>query len=205
MNKGDMIKDAEAAVDAALDSLDAAKAAGYGAARIARLENDLSDAADVLYRLRLEPPEIPTWPMKQINNQVKHDPDNGTYGDCHRCCYASILGLEAHQVPHWHETGHEDTNLSQQRHWLAQRGLTVMEVAFRHDEAGLESVLDYLKMFGNETPVIFSGNGADSVGHSVVVFRGEIVMDPTGSGIVGPADDGNYWLKMFSPLPAYFC
>ena len=32
--------------------------------------------------------------MIPYKNTVKHDPENGTYGDCHRACFCTILGID---------------------------------------------------------------------------------------------------------------
>jgi hypothetical protein len=39
--------------------------------------------------------------MTPCRTLSRHDPDNGTFGDCHRCCVAAILDLAPEEVPHF--------------------------------------------------------------------------------------------------------
>ena len=49
--------------------------------------------------------------MKRQFCKVKHDPENGTYGDCLRACVATVLG---HDAPHFFHDGC-DGEIAQQR------------------------------------------------------------------------------------------
>lgn len=80
--------------------------------------------------------------MKRQFCKVKHDPQNGTYGDCLRACVATVLG---HDVPHFFEDGCDG-------------------------ETGIQRLREYLKTI-NLVPLIFSIPGETSK-DSVFKFMG---------------------------------
>lgn len=142
--------------------------------------------------------------MKPIKNTVKHDPDNGTFGDCHRACFATILGLESEDVPHFYHDGSAadpDEQDSRIHTFLASRGLVQGHILFG-DDVGLEGVLRTTRLMMRGVPLILGGKSRRGCGHSVVIMNGKIFNDPTGSGITGPMSDGYYWVTFFSPMPA---
>lgn len=71
--------------------------------------------------------------MKRQFCKVKHEPENGTYGDCLRACVATVLG---HDVPHFFEDGCDG-------------------------ETGIQRLREYLKII-NLVPLIFSIPGETS-------------------------------------------
>ena len=143
--------------------------------------------------------------MKQVKNTVKHDPKNGTYGNCHSACFATILGLPIEEVPHFFEEGDEiDTAIQWERidKFLADRGLVQGHILFYGEVNRLDDILGYTTVHLKGLPVILGGLSTAGCGHSVVVMDGVIFNDPTGSGIVGPMKDGYFWLTFFSPKPS---
>ena len=53
------------------------------------------------------------------NQTVKHDPENGLYGDCYRACVACLLNLEVDQVPHFYHDGcNSEIGDKRCREWL---------------------------------------------------------------------------------------
>ena len=143
--------------------------------------------------------------MIPYKNTVKHDPKNGTYGDCHRACFCTILGIDPKHVPHFYERGDaappEEAREAIER-FLEGRGLVQGHVIFAAAAISLEDVLRTTGALMPGVPLILGGRSSIGCGHSVVVLNGEIFNDPTGSGIVGPLKDGNYWITFFSPRPA---
>jgi len=140
--------------------------------------------------------------MRKIDNLLKHDPDNGVWGDCHRVCFAMILGLEAEEVPHFYEEGpdpdFEEVQKERIKSFLRSRGLVEFHIGYSvscHD--------DILYTIGAMTPdgaYILGGTSTRGCGHSVVCLGDKIFHDPTGSGIVGPMKDGYFWVTIFSPI-----
>lgn len=143
--------------------------------------------------------------MRKINSTVKHDPENGTYGDCHRVCFAMVLGLEPEHVPHFYRDGDKGDRQEQENSihaFLDGLGLVLVNVAYPVEDYDL--ILSTFASMAPNLAYILSGVSRSGCGHSVVCFGGEIFHDPTGNGIVGPMEDGYYWVTMFCPKPDGF-
>lgn len=134
--------------------------------------------------------------MTPCRNLSRHDPANGSLGDCQRCCVAAILDLDPADVPHFAqielETGRPWIELL--REWLAPFGFSYFQFAYLGTET-LERVLEVTAQNCPGVPLILGGAAAKSpsVGHSVVIMNGKIVMDPSNSGIGGPLPTENIW------------
>lgn len=139
-------------------------------------------------------------PQKQINI---HWPEVGMFGDCHRTAIAIMLDMDAKDVPHFMDGtigkgaapgAHEAAEV-----WLRERGFTQICIAFP-GECDIASILSAVsKNSAPGLPYIFGGESKTGVNHSVIACDGEIVCDPslTESGIIGPMDDGFYWVTFF--------
>lgn len=138
--------------------------------------------------------------MELHENQVKHNPPH-SYGDCHRVCFATILGLQPAEVPHFYETPETDGQ-GLIKGFLANLGLKQAHVLYQGDSA-LADILNATKHMMPGVPAILGGFSQTGCGHSVVIIDGEIFCDPTGSGIVGPMDDGFYWVTLFVAEPNF--
>ncbi len=135
----------------------------------------------------------------------RHRPDEGIYGDCHRTAIASIFDLEAKDVPHFMygmagKGGAPEAHAAVDR-WLAERGCVQINVLYS-GEIPVEDVLLTVKNCNRHLPglyYILGGTSRSGVNHSVVCCDGKIVCDPSqdDAGIVGPCDDGFYWLTFF--------
>lgn len=133
-------------------------------------------------------------PLKQRNH---HRPDEGVYGDCHRAAIASILELPIDDVPHFCDPTQYPTDwVKHERAWLLARGLVQITAIYAGE---LQDVLYSVSQLNPDTYCILGGTSRTGCGHSVVAFNGEIVHDPslTDAGIVGPMDDGYYWVTFF--------
>jgi hypothetical protein len=142
--------------------------------------------------------------MRKVKNSVQHNPGAGTYGNCHSACFATILGLEIEDVPHFFadgDNGNPDEQYASIRSFLGGLGL-VQGHAIYDGGITLEALLDVTAQMMPGVPLIFGGLSAAGCGHSIVVLNGEIFNDPTDSGLVGPMPDGYWWVTFFSPLPA---
>lgn len=129
--------------------------------------------------------------MTPCHNLSRHDPDIGRIGDCHRCCVAAILDLPPGDVPHFAQIEHETGRpwLETQGEWLASHGLSYARFPYGGD-VPLEQILEATAVNCAGLPLILGGASKKSPnhGHSVVIMDGQIVMDPSGSGIGGPLD-----------------
>jgi len=121
--------------------------------------------------------------MQPVMCRVKHEPPR-SYGDCLRACVATIMDLDAEDVPHFADLGATaDEAIASARRWLGDRGLTVACFAFPGDLA-LSEVLEYMGqtnptvtwlLFGSTGHPDMIGSGGD---HVNVCQGGKIVHDP---------------------------
>ena len=130
-------------------------------------------------------------PQKQL---FRHDPDNGVYGDCHRTCYAIILNKNADQVPHF--CNGEGNWIDKVNKYNKEEGIQTITIVFS-EYTEITAILISLEYMNPEIPYILSGTSKNNTNHSVVGGLGEILCDPSldDSGIVGPCDDGFYWVQ----------
>lgn len=138
-------------------------------------------------------------PQSQL---IKHDPENGQHGDCQRTCVAAILDLHPSEVPHFCDDPSATRDDDQwwakrQDRWLADRGLTCATFAYSA-EISLEEVMKLTSRQNPTTPMILLGQSSLGCNHVVVVLNGEIVCDPSGNGIIGPALEGVWEVSVIS-------
>lgn len=141
-------------------------------------------------------------PQKQL---LRHNPP-AAYGDCFRTAIAIVLDLEASDVPHFMDGGVSgDEGAERAEAFLNARGLTAINIVCDGSRT-LQSVLDSIAGTNlREKPVfLLTGKSRNGCAHVVVACNGDIVCDPSidDSGIIGPCDDGFYWLTFFGSLQA---
>lgn len=127
--------------------------------------------------------------MRFIMMAITHDPEVGTFGDCFRCCIASLLDLDALQVPHFLETGM--LNQAQLNTFLGDLGLAYIEVGW--NDTSYKQWLGF-QAEQADTPIFTVITGKSPRGrfnHSVVARNGKTVHDPHPSmaGLDGPLVD----------------
>lgn len=142
-------------------------------------------------------------PQKQL---FRRKPEDEIYGDCYRTAIACLLEIEPASVPHFYDEGRGSKEVdSMVREWLWERGMDTLLLPYKADlQVGPSSVAAL-------NPNIFymlSGTSRTGCNHVVICQNREIVWDPSldDSGIVGPCDDGYYWLEFlvlhdFSLIP----
>lgn len=138
--------------------------------------------------------------MKYYYQRFKHDPANGSYGDCHRTCIACLLDLEPEEVPNFGEHyGDIPAFFKAEKEYLESQGLASINIAYQGE---LENVLTAIGTNDPNVYYILGGAGARGFNHSVVACGGEIIHDPyeNGGGLVGPCTDGYYWVQFFTPM-----
>lgn len=136
-------------------------------------------------------------PYKQLN---RHKPSDGLIGDCWRTSIACLLDKRPEEVPHFCDTCWNDgvTAARNARSYLATQGLSHIEYAMAGD---LVSVLASVGASNPGLYYLLGGNSKTGCGHSVVCCDSEIVWDPSldDVGIVGPMDDGYFWVTWLVP------
>lgn len=135
-------------------------------------------------------------PQKQ---RFRHRPEQGEYGDCHRTALACLLDLDRDSVPNFGEH-YDDTRafLDAVDAFLSEHDLAGVDVVFN---SPLEAVLTHQSTVNPRAYYLLDGTSRTGVNHTVVGCGGEIVWDPSldDAGIVGPCDDGYFWLTYLVP------
>lgn len=138
---------------------------------------------------------------------LKHDPENGVWGDCHRTAIAALLDLHPSEVPHFYEQGpvkpsadvEDDIN-----RWLGNNyGLRQVHIGFP-GETPLADVLGTMEAFNPGFMFLLGGTSSRGCGHSVLCRFGKIHFDPStdDTGIVGPMEDGLWWVTFLAHAKA---
>lgn len=130
-----------------------------------------------------------------------HDPSNGVWGDCYRTAVACLLNLPRDTVPHvFHDGCKGPVADKRMNDWLGQRGMIQFVMALSGDTP-LDELLNSV-YWSNGYPVeyLLCGTSKNNVAHVVVCKGDSIVWDPAidNSGIIGPADDGFWWITVIA-------
>lgn len=142
--------------------------------------------------------------LKQYQS-FHHDPEKGTYGDCHRTCIACLLDLSKEEVPNFGEHyGDIPKFFEAERHFLQSKGIASVNVAYS-GEFELQQVLNCIGAANPTVYYILGGVSQRGVNHSVIGCADAIIWDPfPGYGekhsITGPCTDGYFWVQYFTPL-----
>lgn len=132
---------------------------------------------------------------------VKHDPENGSWGDCTRACVASIFNLPAESVPHFCEGGELPPDAEgympwerRLRSWLAERGYGLLHIQFNDRlDAGWQQSLQFHYVRGGKT--------SRGTNHDTVYFGDSLVHDPRSDQPIGILKDVfPQWVMIFVKL-----
>lgn len=133
--------------------------------------------------------------MKYIFCQTSSD--DGA-GDCLRACVASVLGLEAEDVPHFfHDKCTAEIGNERLQEWARTRGLVPCYVIYP-GAVPMEQVLEYWGGMNPTVPAILYGSTQDE-DHCVVVYNGKIEHNPswTNSPLIGPTGENLWYVLVF--------
>lgn len=139
--------------------------------------------------------------MLKQKQLIKHRPDEGIYGDCHRTAIACLLHMKPEDVPNFGEHYTDGYKFVESvEAWLATQGLASVSIAF--SPPNMKDVLLTQKSCNPDTYYLLGGESAIGAGHTVIGCNDEIVWDPSNeeNGIVGPMSDGFYWVTYLVPL-----
>lgn len=144
--------------------------------------------------------------MKFHTQRLLHLPEQGQQGDCYRTVLACLLDVEPEAVPHFMA----DPNLPVRKLWrqvdawlLEHHGLRYIQLPFATDD--LDAFLVQTNRVNPGVRFDLTGNSPRGTQHCVIVEDGEIVHDPhpEGGGIVGPGEDGLYWMGFLVPVAVH--
>ena len=121
--------------------------------------------------------------MRFHDQQVLSNHDEELYGDCYRCCIASVLDVGVKEVPHLLQDLMDSDEYSPEyltEQWdlfLASMGVKRMTYFFS-DMGSPAKSMAVLRDVKLDVPVIVSGMSPRGGGHAVVYVNEEMVHDP---------------------------
>lgn len=123
--------------------------------------------------------------MQYHKQLCKHDPENGSYGDCVRTCIANLLDLHPSNVPHFfdNDVNGDDAWNHIEEYLNKVHGLMPFIMSM---ECEPDVIRQYMKINRPDAYYILLAEGSEGCGHAVVCLGDEIVSDPswTNSSIV---------------------
>jgi len=138
----------------------------------------------------------------QFHKQLfRHKPEEGQIGDCYRTAIACLLDLEPVDVPHFYEDcwyALRDVGREKADKWLHD-GFGLQTFAFPMQTDSVELVLRCVATWNPHVRYLLSGTSPRGTTHVVVAEHDQIIHDPAidGGGLVGPAEDGLFWVEVF--------
>lgn len=137
--------------------------------------------------------------MTPYKGIVKHDPENGQWGDCLRTAIGCLLDMQPELVPHFAAAGDKETDeivAERVNDWLAKRRLCRITIYFS-GKLSPEEACSALGAINPGIPYLFSGRSKLGSNHTVIARNGKIIHDPSplNTGIVGPMDNDFYMIE----------
>lgn len=137
--------------------------------------------------------------MRYLKQLHRHDPENGSVGDCYRTCLACLLDKDVEDVPHLNEVVPAEEFHAFYGKFLSERGLTIITVAYSGSET-LEEILHVVSFHNPGMPFMVSGKSKGGEwNHIVIAMDGKVIWDPspkTEDGehrLVGPSTPDGFW------------
>lgn len=134
---------------------------------------------------------------------IKHDPENGKFGDCLRASVASILDIEnVNDVPHFYHDGCEpETGDERFRAWLLSRGLAPF-VLFFDGVIPRDEIMQCMAVTNTDINYLLFGLNADGVDHVVICRNDKIIHDTAWfkTEIVKSQAHGMWSVMVFVPV-----
>lgn len=151
--------------------------------------------------------------MNQLRLQKQaylHRPDEGTFGDCHRTCIASLLGVDRDSVPNWgvHYDNHDAFQAACDS-YLADHGLRRIIFPVHTENGYPDEILAWMKAANPGVYYLLTGTSKNGTNHVVIAKDDVIVWDPAidDAGIVAGCNDNGtptnwYWIDLHIPIGA---
>jgi hypothetical protein len=119
----------------------------------------------------------------------KHDPANGSWGDCTRACVASILELPAEAVPHFCEFGEEPPGPDGNLPWWNRLTAFLKPLGYSTLVFEIQGPEHAFKPGCMPFHYIRGGKTRRGTNHDTVYFDQKLVHDPRGDDPVGIPED----------------
>ena len=138
--------------------------------------------------------------MIPVSCRVKHDPENGTYGDCLRAVVASILEIEPPEnVPHFfHDNCDGSVGHERLRDYLETQGLRPFFTYFDGSD-DLENILQTQQSINPDVHFALFCQ-SETADHVVVCGNGKVVHNPSWvqGSVTGPNSNGYWGVMVFA-------
>lgn len=138
--------------------------------------------------------------MKPVHCRVLHDPENGKYGDCLRACIASLLELDADDVPHFHhdDPGGEEAN-RRMYEFLEGRGY-VPFWSFFDGGASLDEILNAMQVHNFDVYYLLYHKTMSEMDHVVICKGGVVDFNPAWypTTVAGPNSSGAWGVMVIA-------
>lgn len=133
--------------------------------------------------------------LKKFKQLIKHDPGNDKWGDCARACIGCLLEIEPAKIPHFFDKDAENA-YEEMDDWLSRKGIS--RIAIPLEACELEDALLWGARHFSGFEYLLLGTSRNDCNHVVICKGNEIVHDCAldDSGIIGPADDGRFWVEI---------
>lgn len=136
--------------------------------------------------------------MFPCNCRIKHDPENGQYGDCLRASIASVFNYtDPEDVPHFYHDGCDgETGNKRLREWLSKEHNCVPFLVYFDGGQSRDEVLNHINETNPDIYYLLFG-ASDKADHVVICRNNKIIHNTAwvGSHIIGPNSNG-YWCVM---------
>lgn len=133
--------------------------------------------------------------MTPVYCAVRHDPENGTYGDCLRACVASVLDLSSSDVPHFfHDNCDAETGTGRMRDYLKSQGFAAFFTAYPDDMSFDDLVTNTGVMNPGAVYLVFGDTNGGA--HVVVCQDGEVIHNPDLIQSIMRRASGPHWFVM---------
>lgn len=144
--------------------------------------------------------------MIRQHQLFRHDPENGTYGDCHRTAIACLLDLQPQDVPHFYQLKVDALNRGEDFSWrgeverfLNSKGYTGVDITYT---SSLNELFDYMSLVNPRTLYLLGGTSMRGTNHTVICRGGGFEWDPHPDSdfVIAPLDNGLFEVTFLLPI-----
>lgn len=150
--------------------------------------------------------------VKPLSQRYRHDPKNGSVGDCWPTALAMVMGVDRDTIPHFAKIAMDSGDepgaaVHALRDWLAPQGLGLMQMLFPPETTMLQ-LMETLAYNNPNIPFMVLGQSPrGDWGHVVVALDGNVAdpasgawLDDPAEALSGPVGDW-WWVECIVKLP----